>query len=216
MVKLQDIIEKSDAESNDDVSDELESENKSTKERYTEPTPINIPKRRGRPPGSHNANTRSKTTSSKSNLTSVEKQWAEIAAIGVGLVSMGFSLQVMNNPKFIMTPDEARSAANGIVYVLFQYKQIREFAMMSNMDSPYMVLIRGFMPYLTRVFLKDMVDYVVSGFTAKPKSTTGQRQSDTNKQRNDAGISNDANVNAEPRPIQFNPNIIQSNWRNAD
>lgn len=179
---------------------------------YDKPETINIPKRRGRPPGS--TNTRSKATIN----TGAEKMWGEGAAILLGSASTIFAIKIMQNRKYIMTEAEAKSAASGLIYCLFQYKIIREFAIKTKLDTPWAVAFKGFWPYLSRVFLEDIINYVILGLTKQPEPRTKQTgnagsNSNGNAKSNgpDAGNGNSWYGNSIADNI-----IVRPDWRNAE
>lgn len=168
-----------------------------------ESSPI-IPKRRGRPPNS----TKRVSNSKSANQTSAEKTWVLGGSLVLSFSSLFFAVRIMNNNKYAMTKQEADSAAAGIIYVLFQYKTIREFAIATRWDSPYAVLIKGFWPYLSRVFVKELIESVISGISpesptrqSKPKSESNSRKPESvGESISDAGNGNiPINVNVDWR-----------------
>lgn len=169
---------------------------------------IKIPRRRGRPPGS--TNTKTKPT------TNIEAIWSEGAAVVLGVTSTIFAFQIMQNPKYVMTEKEAKSAATGLIYALFQYKQIRDFALATKIDSPWAVALKGFWPYLSRVVLKDIIENVILGFTqsTKPRQSAGRNQNRADESDNVGHNStNDISQNGNQFPDTI---IFQPNWRNDD
>lgn len=168
---------------------------------------IKIPRQRGRPRGSTNrtSNTKSKST------TGVEQLWSEGAAIILGFTSAAFAMRIMNDRKYIMTEAEAKSAASGLIYCLFQYKQIRDFALATKIDTPWAIALKGFWPYLSRVFIKDIIENVIMGFSQpKPKRPNAGRNSAGEPKSAPNG---DANVSSE-NGDNFNPAIVlRPNWR---
>lgn len=176
------------------------------------PEEIKIPRRRGRPPGSTNRNTSSKTKST----TGVEQMWSEGAALILGITSAAFATNVMGNRKYVMTEAEAKSAATGLIYCLFQYKQIREFALATKLDTPWAIALRGFWPYLSRVFVKDIIENVIMGFNQpkQPKQKPVTRDAgSSNIGVPNTGSNGTGNVPSE-NGDNFNPTIVLgANWR---
>jgi hypothetical protein len=171
------------------------------------PEEIKIPRRRGRPPGSTNRNTSSRTKST----TGVEQLWSEGAALILGFSSAVLAQQIMNNRKYVMTEAEAKSAATGLIVCLFQYKQIREFALATKIDTPWAIALRGFWPYLSRVFVKDIIENVIMGFN-KPKQPERNTGRNSNRESNSGPIRS-SNVPPE-NGDNFNPSIIiGTDWR---
>lgn len=158
-----------------------------------------VKRRRGRPPNSPNS--RSKTNTIP---LATEKLWVEGAAIILSTTSALFAAKVMMDNKYVMTAAESRSAAGGVVYVLFQYKQIREFALLVRTDSPTAVIVRGFWPYISRVFVKDIIENVIAGLVIPKRQS--KSESVGNKSSGVNGKS--PTRNDEPNTI---PNI--SSWR---
>ena len=119
---------------------------------------------RGRPKGSTN-----KTSSS--TPTSIQNDWTNLAAIGLGLSTTVMAMRVFRNPKYKMTKIEAESAAKAVVEVAFHYKEIRELATKVNTNSDMMIIARGFYPYLSRVMLGEILNNVMAGFFVPKQST---------------------------------------------
>lgn len=129
-----------------------------------------VKRRRGRPP-----NSRSKVNTIP---LATEKLWVEGAAIILSTTSALFAAKVMSDTKYVMTPAESRSAAGGVVYVLFQYKQIREFALLVRTDSPTAVIVKGFWPYISRVFVKDIIENVIAGLVIPKRQSKSESAGD--------------------------------------
>lgn len=182
------------------------------RQQFDKPEEIKIPRRRGRPPGS--GNIRSKN--SNSIPTSTQKMWEEGAAIILGSASTIFALQVMRSQKYIMRESEAKAAAAGLVYCLFQYKQIREFALATKLDTPWAIALKGFWPYLSRVFVEDIINYVILGFTKPGQSKSGQSTRSNNNGSTQSSGSNNGNDNAADGYKFPDAIIIRPDWRNGD
>lgn len=214
-INLQDVIESDGDDDKFDIPDGFPGSknprNKpADKSGFQKPEEIKIPRRRGRPPGT--GNTRSKTKST----SGVEQMWTEGAALILGIATTTFAFKVMQNKKYVMTEQEAKSAASGLIYCLFQYKTIREFALATRIDTPWAVALRGFWPYLSRVFVQDLITNVILGFNkpAKPRPTgnTGRDNNGTAPGQSNAN----ANDNAEDGIKLPDAVILRPNWRDGD
>jgi hypothetical protein len=143
--------------------------------RNSRPESINLsnsesqPKRRGRPPGSTSARRKSNSVPN----TNVENFWVGVAALGLNFTTALFAARIMHDPKYVMTKSEAEAAAKAIMVVAWKYKQFREFALIVNTDSDWAIIARGFWPYLSRLFMKELINYVMAGLFVG-KSTIGQ------------------------------------------
>lgn len=210
-INLQSVVENDGDDDKFDIPDGLPgSKNPRNRAGFQKPEEIKIPRRRGRPPGS--GNTRSKTKST----SGVEQMWTEGAALILGISTTTFALKVMQNPKYIMSEQEAKSAASGLIYCLFQYKSIREFALATRIDTPWAVAIRGFWPYISRVFVQELITNVILGFNKpakpKPERNTGRDNNGTAQRQSDAH----ANDNAEDGVKLPDAVILRPNWRDGD
>lgn len=188
------------------------SKNPRNKSGYEKPSEIKIPRRRGRPPGNSNTSTRSKSKST----SGVEQMWSEGAALLLGLATTTFAFKVMRNKKYVMTEQEAKSAASGLIYCLFQYKTIREFALATRIDTPWAIALKGFWPYISRVFVQDIITNVIMGFSqpTKPKqSGNTRRDSNDATEREPTPIRNDNAENGNKFPDSI---ILGTNWRDGD
>lgn len=136
--------------------------------------PISVPsdsipiKRRGRPKGSTNANSKTRST------TFAEQNTSQYMALGL-ILSSALVAKTFNDRKLLMTSGESTAAANAIVSVIFQYKQVREMAAMINPNNPWVIIAKGFQPYLYRVFIREMVENVIQSIFSPKQSATGQR-----------------------------------------
>lgn len=213
MASLEEIGDENVADDNIEIPEGLPG-SKTKRPPFSKPEEIKIPRPRGRPRGS--TNSRSKTNSN-SIPTATEKMWREGAALLLGSASTIFALKVLGNPKYIMKQQEAESAAAGLIYCLFQYKQIRDFALATKLDTPWAIALKGFWPYLSRIFVEDIINYVIMGFSqsSKPrqsKQSTGSNSSANGQQPGQNNSTPNATVgNQFPDAI-----ILRPDWRNAD
>lgn len=143
-----------------------------------------VKRRRGRPPGSG--------TSRKTSPTEVQTWVVDIVAGGYAFTAAILAMKVFNDPKYKMTPQEAKSAAQASVEVAFHYKQIRELAATVNPKSDYMIILKGFMPYLNRVFISEVVNYVLTGFIVQQPKSAGRKQSGPEPRRESHGANGTA------------------------
>lgn len=169
MVRLENVDEEIENLDNDfDIPDGLigsKNPKQPPQRKAPEPIPV-VKRRRGRPPNSANK--------SHTIPLATEKLWVEGAAIILSTTSALFAAKVMSDTKYVMTSAESRSAAGGVVYVLFQYKQIREFALLVRTDSPTAVILRGFWPYISRVFVKDIIENVITGLVIPKRQSKSE------------------------------------------
>lgn len=123
--------------------------------------PGNAPQRkRGRPKGSTSTNKSSVNTSVPSLTVST---WERITAITLNWGSAIVALRFVGDGKYTMTQYEAECAAKGLVVWMFQYKQIRDLAIMTDFGGPTGAVVKGFMPYISRVFIREFITNVLSG-----------------------------------------------------
>lgn len=137
------------------------------------------PRRRGRPPKSTNAKTSTQAEAW------VIVTFEIVLGLGTGILATN-----LKDAKYKMTKAEAESAAKGIVYVLYQYKQFREFAAMVNPKSNYYIVAKAFWPYISRVFMKEVIDNVVSGFTLS--KSAGRKSGQSEQSNRQSNIQHDA------------------------
>lgn len=171
-----------------------------------------VKRKRGRPPGSGSG--------AKKNPTEIQVWVVDIVATGYAFAAAILAAQVFNNPKYKMTVSEAKSAATATVEVAFHYKQIREIAASINPKSDYMILLRGFLPYLNRVFISEVLNYVVSGLFVS-KSPAGKPATNSAGIARDDKSSGSTPGNARTEPVGNNgqsaiPSInLDAEWRNV-
>lgn len=159
-----------------------------------------IPRKRGRPRGS--TNTRKSTT---------DIQGWYIDGLGLGLIlASGYLIaKPFNNPKYMMTTAEAKNAAVAIMTVSVRYKQVRDLMAVVNLDSDVGIIIKGFIPYIMRAFLKEVIEDVVSGFfVSKPagRERPTRTNDGTHVQQNGQHSEN----NGQPPIPEVN---VSSDWR---
>lgn len=166
-----------------------------------------VKRKRGRPPGSG--------TNARKNPTEIQVWVVDVVATGYAFTAAIIAAQVFNNPKYKMTATEAKSAAAATVEVAFHYKEIRELATRFNPRSDYAILLKGFMPYLNRVFISEVLNYVISGlFVSKSgtKSAGTKPTSQPNSNNGNAAVGNESNGSNNQSPI---PSInLSPEWRN--
>lgn len=175
------------------------------------------PKRRGRPRGSTNRST------AKPSLSFTEKQWSDGAALILGLATTYFAMSFMHDAKYVMTKQEAQSAASGIVYCLFQYNSVREFATKTRLDGPVAVLAKGFWPYISRVFVKDMIENVIAGLAVSQRQSGPRPNNPGPKTNSTGGSPNTRSNNGTPANDEYDARINGLNisnfpidWRGID
>ena len=131
-----------------------------------------IKRGRGRPPGSGTSNKRNARGD-----TQPEQFWIRSTALGLNWASLLMASYIFHDKKYIMTRVEAEAAGKSLMIVAFHYKTFRDIAVTVNGDSDWAILLKGFMPYLSRILLKDLMEDVLSGLTF---SGTKQRKSPRN------------------------------------
>lgn len=182
---------------------------------YSRPEPINIgnsefgTKRRGRPPGSTNKNSKSTRTTN----TNVEQFWTQIAAISLNFSTAFLAGKIFRDRKYIMTKEESYAAAKAIMVVAFKYKQFREFAVIVNTDNDFAIIARGFWPYLQRVFLQEIINNVISGLFVSGPKQSGKPVKSTGQFNGQHAVGNSQSANVQQ---QFSPEISGiSDWRDV-
>lgn len=176
--------------------------------------PINISggepirRKRGRPPGS---GTKSK---SRTTDTAAEKFWTELTALGLNLTSVFIAVKVARNQKVIMTKAEAEAAAKALMLVAFKYKQFRELALIVNTDNDWAIIARGFWPYVSRLFIKEIIDDLLRlAFSGPQPERQSGNQSVGNVGQHQSG--HDGNDSGDA-VIQFFPSATNNritDWR---
>lgn len=214
VTNLQDVDENEGDEGKFEIPDGFPgSKNPRSKPGFEKPPEIKIPRKRGRPPGSGTS-----TRGRPKSTSGVEQMWTEGAALILGLATTTFAFKVMQNKKYVMTEQEAKSAASGLIYCLFQYKTIREFALATRIDTPWAIALKGFWPYVSRVFVQDIITNVIMGFSQPNKSG---KQSRSNAGHNNVGTAErqpnpNGNDNAENGDKLPDAIILRHNWRDGD
>lgn len=235
-MEIEDLLD----DENEEVEDEsgvsailAERKNKSASQKeipHTRPERITVTnsefsgRKRGRPVGSKNNSSKTKTTS---DSTQPEKFWISASALGLNWASLLAAGYIFHDKKFIMSRQEAEAAAKGIMIVAFRYQQFRDFAVIVNGNSDMAVIVKGFMPYLTRVLFKDLITDVFNGlvFPGPQRSTktngaasTGNATPSGRNEQSNVGVNLQSHVGRDKQnDVQpFTPEINGfTDWRDV-